>query len=76
MLTVLGIISSLQMWSFMQVITKGGPGTSTYTLAFIFTVLPLLPSGRYACALSWLLTAIIAIFTVVRSQYEKKYSVE
>lgn len=30
----------------------------------------------YACALSWLLTAIIAIFTVVRSQYEKKYSVE
>ena len=77
MLTILGIISSLQMWSFMQVITKGGPGTSTYTIG-LYIYRSAFVNGRagYACALSWLLTAIIAVFTVVRSQYEKKYSVE
>lgn len=77
MLTVLGIISSLQMWSFMQVITKGGPGISTYTIGlYIYRNAFSTGQAGYACALSWLLTAIIAIFTVIRSQYEKKFSVE
>lgn len=35
MLTILGIINSLQMWAFVQVITNGGPGTATYTLGLI-----------------------------------------
>ncbi len=33
LLTTLGVISSLQMWALTQIVTFGGPGTATYTLA-------------------------------------------
>ena len=77
MLTILGIISSLQMWSFVQIITNGGPGTSTYTLGlYIYRSAFKTYRTGYACALAWLLTAIIMIFTIIRSRAEKKYSAE
>lgn len=77
MLTVLGIISSLQMWGFVQIITNGGPGTSTYTLGlYIYRSAFKTYRTGYACALAWLLTAIIMIFTIIRSRAEKKYSAE
>lgn len=77
MLTILGIISSLQMWSFVQIITNGGPGTSTYTLG-----LYIYRSGfntyrtGYACALAWLLCAIVMVFTLIRNKLEDKFSAE
>lgn len=77
MLTILGIISSLQMWSFVQIITKGGPGTATYTLGlYIYRSAFITYRTGYACALAWLLTFIVMIFTVIRSQSNKKYENE
>lgn len=77
MLTILGIISSLQMWSFVQIITKGGPGTSTYTLGlYIYRSGFITYRTGYACALAWLLCAIVMIFTVIRWRTESKFDAE
>jgi multiple sugar transport system permease protein len=77
MLTILGIVSSLQMWSFVQIITNGGPGTSTYTLGlYIYRSGFITYRTGYACALAWLLCAIVMFFTVIRWRVESKYSVE
>jgi len=77
MLTILGIVSSLQMWSFVQIITNGGPGTSTYTLGlYIYRSGFITYRTGYACALAWLLCAIVMTFTVIRWRVESKYSVE
>ena len=77
LLTVLGIISSLQMWSFVQIITKGGPGTATYTLGlYIYRSGFITYRTGYACALAWLLCAIVMIFTVIRWRSESKFSAE
>lgn len=77
MLTILGIISSLQMWGFVQIITNGGPGTSTYTLGlYIYRSGFITYRTGYACALAWLLCAIVMIFTVIRWRSENKFSAE
>ncbi|MGI6689223.1 MAG: carbohydrate ABC transporter permease [Christensenellales bacterium] len=77
MLTILGIISSLQMWGFVQIITQGGPGTSTYTLGlYIYRSAFITYRTGYASALAWLLCLIVMVFTVFRWQMERKYSVE
>ena len=77
MLTILGIISSLQMWSFVQIITNGGPGTSTYTLGlYIYRSAFRTYEAGYACALSWLLCLIMMIFTVIRWNTEKNNTVQ
>ena len=77
MLTILGIISSLQMWSFVQIITNGGPGTATYTLGlYIYRSAFITYRTGYACALAWLLCLIVMVFTVIRWRAEKNYSNE
>lgn len=77
MLTILGIISSLQMWSFVQIITGGGPGTATYTLGlYIYRSAFLTYRTGYAAALSWLLCVIVLLFTLVRWRSQKDYSNE
>ena len=77
MLTILGITSSLQMWSFVQIITDGGPGTSTYTLGlYIYRSGFITYRTGYACALAWLLCAIVMVFMLIRWKYEQKFSAE
>lgn len=77
MLTILGIISSLQMWSFVQIITNGGPGTATYTLGlYIYRSAFITYRTGYACALAWLLCLIISVFTIIRMRSERDYSNE
>ncbi len=77
LLTILGIISSLQMWSFVQIITKGGPGTATYTLGlYIYRSAFQTYRTGYAAALSWLLCLLIMLFTVIRWRREKNYANE
>ena len=77
MLTILGIISSLQMWSFVQIITNGGPGTATYTLGLYISRSGFITDRTgYACALAWLLCVIVMVFTLIRWQTEKKFSAE
>ena len=77
LLTILGFISSLQMWSFVQILTKGGPGTATYTLGlYVYRSAFETYRAGYACALSWLLCAIMFVFTIIRWQTEKRFSVD
>ena len=77
MLTILGIVSSLQMWSFVQIITNGGPGTSTYTLGlYIYRSGFITYRTGYACALAWLLCAIVMVFTVIRWRVEKNFDAD
>ena len=77
MLTILGIVSSLQMWSFVQIITNGGPGTSSYTLGlYIYRSGFVTYRTGYACALAWLLCVIVMVFTLLRWRVESNYSAE
>lgn len=77
LLTILGVISSLQMWGFVQIITKGGPGTATYTLGlYIYRSAFQTYQTGYACALAWLLCAIVMIFTIIRWRTESKFDAE
>ncbi|MCI8416103.1 MAG: sugar ABC transporter permease [Lachnospiraceae bacterium] len=77
MLTILGVVSSLQMWGFVQVITNGGPGTSTYTLGlYIYRSSFITNRTGYACALAWLLTVLVLTFAIFRWRVERKFSVE
>ncbi|MCI8525187.1 MAG: sugar ABC transporter permease [Oscillospiraceae bacterium] len=77
MLTILGIISSLQMWSFVQIITNGGPGTATYTVGlYIYRSAFITYRTGFACALAWVLCFAIMIVTVFRWRTERKYENE
>lgn len=77
MLTILGIINSLQMWAFVQVITNGGPGTATYTLGlYIYRSAFVTYRTGYACALAWLLCVLVMIFTIFRWRTEKNSGAE
>lgn len=77
LLTILGIISSLQMWSFVQIITNGGPGTATYTLGlYIYRSSFITYRTGYACALAWLLCLIVMVFTIIRWRVENRWSAE
>jgi multiple sugar transport system permease protein len=74
LLTTLGIISSLQMWSIAQIITNGGPGTATYTLAlYIYRSAFITYRTGYASALSWLLCIIILVITLIQWRGQKKW---
>ena len=77
MLTILGIISSLQMWSFVQIIMPQQMGTSTLTLAlYIYNSAFKNYRTGYAAALSWLLCLIVLAFTLVRWRTQKDYTSE
>lgn len=77
MLTILGIISSLQMWSFVQVIIPNQMGTSTLTLAlYIYRSAFITKRTGYAAALSWVLCLIVLIFTMIRWRTQKDYTAE
>ena len=77
MLTILGIISSLQMWSFVQIIMPQQMGTSTLTLAlYIYNSAFKSYRTGYAAALSWLLCLIVLAFTLIRWRTQKDYTSE
>lgn len=77
LLSILGVISSLQMWSFVQIITEGGPGTASYTLGlYIYRSGFITYRTGYACALSWLLCLIVFIFSLIRWRGQKKWSID
>ncbi|MDD3932026.1 MAG: sugar ABC transporter permease [Clostridiaceae bacterium] len=77
LLTILGFIGSLQMWSFVQIITNGGPGTASYTLGlYIYRSAFETYRASYACALSWLLCFIVFIFTLIRWRTQGKWSAD
>ncbi len=77
LLMILGVIGSLQMWSFVQLVTKGGPGTASYTIGlYIYRSGFQTYRTGYACALSWLLCGFILILTLIQWQGQKRFSID
>jgi multiple sugar transport system permease protein len=73
MLTILSVMNVFKDWSLIQILTEGGPGTSTYTLGYyIYYAAFRINRMGYASAMSWALLIIIMVFTLIRFRVEKK----
>ena len=61
-------------WTLIQVMTEGGPGTSTYIIGYYiyYAAFKLLRFG-YASALAWVLLVIVMAFTVIRWKKQGSY---
>ena len=75
---ILGVISSLQMWLLVQVLTPGGRGfgTAAYTLSYyIYRSAFVDYRTGYAAALSWVLCFLTLSITLVQWIGQKKWVV-
>lgn len=73
MLSVMAIMNNFQDWSIIQIMTKGGPGTSTYNIGYFIYYSAFTKSRMgYAAAVAWVLLVIILIFTIIRFRVEKR----
>lgn len=72
MLTILSLMSIFQDWSLIQIMTEGGPGTSTYTIGYYiyYAAFRKMKMG-YASSIAWVLLVFIMAFTFVRFRVEK-----
>ncbi|MCL2832754.1 MAG: sugar ABC transporter permease [Treponema sp.] len=73
---ILGVISSLQMWLLVQVLTPGGRGfgTASYTLSYyIYRSAFIDYRSGYAAALSWILCFITLGITLIQWTGQKKW---
>jgi len=73
MLTILSVMNVFKDWSLIQIMTEGGPGTSTYTIGYYiyYAAFKKMRMG-YAASMAWVLLVIIMIFTIIRFRTEKK----
>jgi len=76
LLTILGIIGSMQQWTLEKLLTKGGPGTATFTSGlYIYRNGFVNFRDGYASAISWLVFVIILIITLIQFRGQKNFSV-
>ena len=73
-LLITGIIGSFQIFGIINVLTKGGPGTSSYMIAY-YTYQSAFVNFEmgYSSAMSWLFIGIIMIITVIQWIGQKKW---
>lgn len=72
MLIVLSVMNIFKDWSLIQIMTEGGPGTSTYTIGYyIYYAAFTKMNMGYASAMAWALLVIVMLFTVLRFRVEK-----
>lgn len=73
MLTILSVMNIFKDWSLIQIMTAGGPGTSTYTIGYYiyYAAFRKMRMG-YAAGMAWVLLVIMMIFTIIRFRVEKK----
>lgn len=77
MLLIVGIIDTVQLWSLVQIMTNGGPGTATYTVGlYIYRCAFKTYRTGYACAVGWVLCAIVLTFTLLQWRMQKSWSNE
>lgn len=73
-LLVTSVISSFQIFAEVNVMTKGGPGTATYTTVYhIFDQAFAKFNMGYASAVSWLFFLIIVVVTIFQWIGQKKW---
>lgn len=73
-LLITQFIAAFQIFGQVQIMTKGGPGTSTTTLVYyIYTSAFSYYKMGYASAMSWILFIILFIVTMIQWQGQKKW---
>ncbi len=71
-LTITGIITSFKVFGYTNVMTKGGPGSSTYTLVYyIYTSAFKYYKFGYASAIAMILFLILLVITLVQWRSKK-----
>jgi multiple sugar transport system permease protein len=76
LVAILGVISSLQMWQIVQVLTPNGAGfgKASYTLSFyIYNSAFVKHNNGYSAALSWILLLFTLIITLIQWVGQKKW---
>lgn len=73
--TVISIIGSFQVFTQVNVMTQGGPGTSTSVLVYyIYKAAFTYNKIGYANAIGWVLFILVFIFTVLQWKFSNKDS--
>ncbi|MCI2047278.1 MAG: sugar ABC transporter permease [Faecalibacterium sp.] len=73
-LIITNIITSFQVFAPIQIMTRGGPGTSTYVLVYyIYTSAFSYYKMGYASAMAWILFILIFIVTMIQWRGQKKW---
>ncbi|MDI4646802.1 carbohydrate ABC transporter permease [Cohnella hashimotonis] len=71
---IISIIDTFLMWSNIQILTDGGPGTSSTVIGFyIYKVAFGYSKMGYASAMSWLLFVLILMITLIQWRGQKKW---
>lgn len=66
-LTITGIISSFKVFGYTNIMTQGGPGSSTYTLVYyIYSAAFKYYKFGYASAIAVILFLILLVFTIIQ----------
>ena len=73
-LIITTFITSFQVFGQIQIMTRGGPGTSTNVLVYyIYTSAFTFYRMGYASAMSWVLFALLFIVTIIQWRGQKKW---
>lgn len=73
-LVITTLITSFQVFAPIQIMTRGGPGTSTHVLVYyIYTAAFTFYRMGYASAISWVLFIILLIITLVQWRGQQKW---
>ncbi|MCU6708816.1 sugar ABC transporter permease [Paenibacillus sp. J5C_2022] len=71
---IISVINSFMMWSNIQIMTGGGPGTASTVIGFyIYKTAFVHTQMGYASAMAWMLFLIILIITLVQWYGQKKW---
>jgi multiple sugar transport system permease protein len=72
-LTMISFISSFQVFTPVQVMTEGGPGTSSAVIVYyIYTTAFQYNNIGYASSMSWVLFLLVFVFTATRMVWSKR----
>lgn len=72
-LTITGIISSFKVFGYTNIMTKGGPGSSTYTLVYyVYTSAFKYYKFGYASAIAVILFLMLLVITIIQWRNNKE----
>lgn len=74
-LVITTMVNSFQVFAPVQIMTRGGPGTSTHVLVYyIYTAAFTFYRMGYAAAISWVLFLILFVITMVQWNGQKRWA--
>ncbi|MBO9609623.1 MAG: sugar ABC transporter permease [Paenibacillaceae bacterium] len=71
---IISMIDTFMMWSQIQILTEGGPGTASTVIGYyIFKAAFVHSQMGYASAMAWVLFVIILVITLLQWRGQKKW---